>query len=188
MLLAVGLKLSAQTPARGEAVAHASFAIAPSQASSNAPPRFTWSPPQGFLFVEGNCGSDDQTLGWMAPIAPKVPKDAKLIMFTNGESWMTRFEEACKHFITRWTALKGREVVVVPGDYGRLKDDPILVRVPKSTPFAAGTFEEAIYLQGYAGGYMDQQNLRQSTEAPVTGARGQGWCAGWAAASLNGGR
>jgi hypothetical protein len=121
-------------------------------------------------------------LGWMASANPTSLREARLIMFSDGKNWRAHFHEATNHFIARWTELKNREVVVVAGDHGRAKDDAVPVRVPETTPFAVGTFEEAMFLQGYAGGFMDRKNLRQSTTAPVDGPRGMGWEAGWAAA------
>ena len=146
------------------------------------PPRFTWSPQQGYVFAEGSCGTDDQTLGWMSPPNPTRLREARIVMFARGDQWRAQFKETTAHFIARWMALKGRQVIVVPGDHGRLKDDPIHVPVPEVTPFQSGSFQEAMYLQGYAGGYMDGQNLRQSTNCPVAGARGDGWREGWTVA------
>jgi len=167
---------------REERLATEGGEISPGASQEKKPPRFTWSPPHGYVFVEGSCGTDDQTLGWMAPVGPKTLREAKLIMFSHGESWRTQFAETSGHFVERWMKLKGKEVVVVPGDPGRPKNAAVGVRVLRMTPYEEGTLEEAMYLQGYAGGYMDFVNLSPWSSAPIGGPRGEGWAVGWVAA------
>ena len=169
-LLALPLAAAAQAPAH----------------STNEPPRqFTWSPPLGYVFVEGNCGERDSILAWMSPANPTSIREAQLVRFSSkkdGEDWQPDFQKVTGHFIERWTALQGRSVIVVPGNGGRKRDDPVEVRIPDRSPFPPGTFSEATYLQGYAGGYMDFVNGGPVTAPPLTAARTQGWIAGWTAA------
>lgn len=155
-----------------------------SSVTNKPPPRFIWSPPLGYVFVEGNCGERDSILAWMSPPNPKSIREAQLVRFStnkDGENWLPDFQLVTRHFIERWTAVKGRTVFVVPGNGNYERDNVIEVKLPLSTPYKTNSFNEATFLQGYAGGFMAAANGAKPAPPKLTAARPEGWTSGWKA-------